>query len=354
MDQNPATTNKGTSISDMRTFRKGDQIHMDTKNESFKLTSDELHKQGVSKYDHMLWVDFPALKNIDPYSENLSALEIDSIMSGCTSMWYFLREILKVPDVNGQLIPYHLNRGQAAFLALSNAGFSSWRTPLRQDWNTTTNQAFLLYKFLFDASKMITVVCRSQAEVRTWFERFNELFKGLPDYLKMRFDQEIDLNKSDRRYIELRNRLRHNVIRVETFKDEDEVKCYTRGRQYGYFLIEDAEHVPHLQCIVQETRYRTKGPYMICGSYGECENPEINFITDMIEGGLKWHDYMYNTEEAELQRILKEYTNDMVYIKYHYHQLRRDEAWRAKAMKDTMNRCGEQSICKRELLLIRC
>ena len=95
-------------------------VHLETKNDSFIRFAGLLKYMGVKNYAFCLALMDPTLKDIDPFSPDLTVKQITAIARECKrNPWYIFREIIRIP-VDGSNVPISLqaNRGNISMFWL--------------------------------------------------------------------------------------------------------------------------------------------------------------------------------------------------------------------------------------------
>lgn len=86
---------------------------LQTRNISFLRTAEIFRKQGIKNYYFILQLNNPALRGVDPYSEDLTSEQKLMIMEECKgNFWYFLREVCKLRHDTF----FRANRGNISFI----------------------------------------------------------------------------------------------------------------------------------------------------------------------------------------------------------------------------------------------
>ncbi len=101
---------------------------INTKNLSFLFVSNQLKKKGVKNNKFMLKLYDKSLVGVDPRSDNLTAEQKIRIYNEiCRNKWYYIREVVLIPDTGSDGIPYKLNLGNLAqsFAVSKNLNFIS-------------------------------------------------------------------------------------------------------------------------------------------------------------------------------------------------------------------------------------
>lgn len=98
-----------------------------TKNRSFLQVANDLKILGIKNFYFMLRLNDPTLINVDPYSDKLTEDQISRILFECrTNIWYYLREICRIPSQGGVPVHFIANRGNIAQIWCILHGLDSW------------------------------------------------------------------------------------------------------------------------------------------------------------------------------------------------------------------------------------
>ena len=106
---------------------KGRYYDTGTANKTFLQVASDLRTVGVKNYYFMLEIIDYSLVGVDPYEENLPIDIISRIITECTrNIWYYLREVAKIPQPGGTSIHFKANRGNIAQIWCTIHGIDSW------------------------------------------------------------------------------------------------------------------------------------------------------------------------------------------------------------------------------------
>ena len=106
---------------------KGRYYDTGTANKTFLQVASDLRTVGVKNYYFMLEIIDYSLVGVDPYDENLPMDIISRIITECTrNIWYYLREVSKIPQPGGVSIHFKANRGNIAQIWCTIHGIDSW------------------------------------------------------------------------------------------------------------------------------------------------------------------------------------------------------------------------------------
>lgn len=111
----------------------GKYYDLGTSNHSFLKVANELKILGIKNCYFMLEIKDYSLVNVDPYAvdkEGHTTCTQDQIARICNECarnpWYFIREIVRIPDPGGNSVPYAANRGNIAQAWCIWKGIDSW------------------------------------------------------------------------------------------------------------------------------------------------------------------------------------------------------------------------------------
>lgn len=154
-----------------------------TKNENFLEMSRLLAKQGIKNCNFMLKTIHDELLGIDPYSENLSENQKQIIVEECQlNIWYFLREVVRIPVQGGGTTSFFLNKSILAQLYLYSLNTSSFLQSVRSTYITTTLEAICLHRAIQPNSYYIQTG-HTGTETELIAHRISSMRKLLPSYV---------------------------------------------------------------------------------------------------------------------------------------------------------------------------
>lgn len=164
--------------------------HMSTGNKSFLDMHYWLKSQGIKHNDFFLALYDTDLASIDPRDPRLNEYYKRKVLRECMiNYWYFLREIIRIPDTGGAVgggVRYKLDRGN---LALNFGFINNWNMFLelpRQFGKTTSALCYYLWVFQFGTTNSeIMFMNKKHDDSKMNLTRLKNLRDALPDYLKM-------------------------------------------------------------------------------------------------------------------------------------------------------------------------
>lgn len=144
-----------------KTMRNVEENEMDTEkklvsdrnldvNYSFDEVSKQLKESGIVNYQFMLKLYDKRLINIDPYDPLISKENKELVKSECKrNIWYFLRDIVKIPVQGGGSINFRLNRQNCAQIFCYELGRDTWSSSPRQLYRTISTLCIQAWETLF-------------------------------------------------------------------------------------------------------------------------------------------------------------------------------------------------------------
>lgn len=163
-----------------------------TPNKSFLQVAADLKKVGIKNYYFMLEICDPNVAYLDPYKPNITAHEVAMISTEITrNMWYYLREVARIPDQGGVAVPYLANRGNIAQAWCFKHGVDSWLNLPRQRGKTISALSAQAWAYSFGTSNsQIIFINKAGEDAKTNLNRLKDQIDLLPKYL--RYEQAYD------------------------------------------------------------------------------------------------------------------------------------------------------------------
>lgn len=172
---------------------------LNTKNKSFLKVSKLLKDEGIRNYAFPLQIYDPDLIEIDPWGDEVKdnlVLQSKIAIEISKNLWYFLREILRIPTPGGT-VPYDIHRGNLAMTFSLLCNFNTAVMLPRQHYKTYSAVAYYLWIMLFVVKnysmifthKDFTNTVENLKKLKVLLEESNEC---LPSYLIPNFNSNID------------------------------------------------------------------------------------------------------------------------------------------------------------------
>lgn len=165
-------------------------MQMSTNNTSFLEMHYYLKDRGIKNNNFFLILLDKDLASIDPRDPRLNSYMKQKVLRECIfNYWYFIREVMRIPDQGGQVgsgVRYQLHRGNLAM----NFGFiRNWNMFVefpRQNFKTISAVARYLWTFNFGTSNSeMMFINKKHDDSKLNLARLKELREALPTYLRM-------------------------------------------------------------------------------------------------------------------------------------------------------------------------
>lgn len=323
-------------------------IHMSTTNQSFLDMHYYLKDRGIKNHDFFLVLLDPDLASINPRDPKLNSFMKQKILRECLfNYWYFLREIVRIPDQGGQVgsgVKYQLHRGNLAM----NFGFvRNWNMFVefpRQNFKTISALCRKLWVFNFGTSNSeMMFINKKHDDSKENLARFKELREALPSYLRM--DQQYG---KDGKKLKVKNSietLEHptngNSIRtMASARNKVSANSLGRGLTQPLQWYDEYAFIPYVGIIYQSATpafktasmnaARNNSPYgiLITTTPGDLTTDEGLEAYYTKDDATKFDETFYDKSDMQLKELLSKNENSsFVYIRYTYQQLGRDEKW---------------------------
>lgn len=201
-----------------------------TSNLSFLQTSADLKKLGIKNNKFFLILYDKDLQGIDPYGKYISQEMVFKIVTECTrNIWYYLREVAKIPDQGGSGIKYQLNRANLAITWCYVHHIDNWSCISRQLGKTQSILANLNHAFLFGTSSSDMALFNKDKEAAAEnLDRMKKQRELLPKYLQFKDVQIIDEDGNKDKEIDNINKIYNPIT-----KNKVVVKASARSKEHG-------------------------------------------------------------------------------------------------------------------------
>lgn len=165
-------------------------IHKETTNQSFIDMHHYLKMKGIQNNDFFLALLDPGLAGVDPRDPNLPAHLKARVLNECRlNYWYFLREVVRVPDQGGKVGSgkrYKLHRGNLAMNFLFVLNFNQFVEMPRQHGKTIAAICRYLWVYNFGTSNSeIMFIHKDHAGSKNNLKTLRAVRDSLPSYLQM-------------------------------------------------------------------------------------------------------------------------------------------------------------------------
>ena len=165
-----------------------------TSNKSFLQVAQDLKKLGIKNFYFMLEIKDPTLIGVDPYDPNLTRDQISRILTECaTNIWYYLREVSRIPSQGGEPVRCKANRGNIAQTWCILHGIDSWLCLPRQQGKTQSVLAVFAWAYSFGTNDSVFIfVNKDGNNAKENLQRMKDQIDALPEYMHFESIMEED------------------------------------------------------------------------------------------------------------------------------------------------------------------
>ena len=357
---------------------KGKFYDTGTKNKTFLQVAKDLKQLGRKNYYFMLEIKDPSLIDVDPYAPNLTHDQVSRILTECTrNLWYYLREVCRIPSQGGVAVPYIANRGNIAQAWCFLHGVDSWLCLPRQQGKTQSCLANIAWAYSFGTSDSNFIfINKDGGNAKENLQRLKDQIDCLPEY--MRFEQvfeedengKLKITKAVKNATSMRHPVTKNRIIIKSKATSYEsALSLARGLTAPILHFDEPEFTNHIKTIVEnsvstfDTAARNAkkngalfGRFFTC-TPGDLDTSQGQESQEMLAHTAKWTEKLYDmnydpnddSKNEVLQYVRANGDNNILYIEYHYNQIGLTNEWLNKMY----NMIGNPLVVKREILLQR-
>lgn len=341
-----------------------------TKNTSFLKVAKLLKDKNVQNFSFPLMTYDPNLIGVDPWDEAIKedpqmqiriAAEIES------NVWYFLREVLRVPTPGGS-VPFEIHLGNLAMIfCLVNNIDTAIELP-RQHYKTYSAVGYYTWLQLFKARNYNMIFMHKSA--RDTIENLRRLKNladpsnnCLPDWLLFMLNSKLDKDNEGEYNIASNN----NLIRcVSPPGDENAAEKAGRGQTVPIAWLDEMAFIKYNDVVYGAMRPALSTAYRFAEANGtpysmlltttpsSLSVPHGMFFYSKIMGlaaefDERFYDWLFEKGLKWLKNYITENSgNDFVYIEYSYKDLGKDDQWLQAQIRSLNN---DMTLVKREILL---
>lgn len=343
---------------------------MGTSNKSFLDMHYFLKARGIKNDKFFLILYDPSLATVNPRDPNITPTQAAAVLRECRrNFWYFIREVVRIPDQGGTIgggMQYKLHRGNLAL----NFGFvRNWNMFLelpRQHGKTISAVCWYLWVYNFGTTNsQIMFINKKHSDSKENLQRLKDIRDALPSYLRMTENLVTKDNKKIRasNTVEsVQNAINGNKVRTLA-SASSKVGAMGLGRgltmpihyydEFGFIkfnqIIRSAA-TPSFSTASKNAR-NNHAPYgiLFTTTPGDLLTEEGMYAFKVKNKATPFFEYYYDMPDQGLEELIAS-NNDssIVYMKFTYQQLGSGEDYLAKMVKDLE---GDYDAVRREVLL---
>ena len=274
----------------------------ETKNLSFVEMSKYLKGIGIGNHDFMLELHDPSLAGIDPFDKGLSSYMQKKVIKECKeNIWYFLREIVRIPNVGRSTSIMTLNRATTATAFLYAKRISSWLTAPRTTGKDWMAAALATWDEVF-GDRSVWFAASHINQARQHLSRSNQICMHMPDYIKQACSTKTAEAFSS-----------HSRQKTSDTPFKDRVS------KFSTVVVSDAEYVKYINDYAK-TMGSMKDLTVLYNSVVS-DDAKINGALDVLAATVPWDEKMYDTLTDQKIRAMTKRPKKVVHIKYNFSDL---------------------------------
>lgn len=161
-------------------------VHLSTTNKSFMRLASVYKQMGVKNFYFLLAIKNPEIAHLDPHSEELTEDEKILISLECRdNVWYFLREVVRIPPIaGGKPGSFLANRGNIALVWSFICNVDITLIQPRQTGKSVSTDSLMTWLMFFGTTRTnISLITKDHSLRVTNIERLKKLRDLLPPYL---------------------------------------------------------------------------------------------------------------------------------------------------------------------------
>lgn len=346
-------------------------IDWDTKNQSFINVHKQLKLLGIKNNAFFLTLLNPELKGVDPYDPNITPLQAIMVVEECKlNIFYFLREVVRIPEQGAGTVPFRLDRGTLAAIYCFYNDQNFYLMKPRQTGKSVGICAMLAWAFKFGISNgQFMFSANNDKNVKANLAKMKRYIADLPSYMAKMGTQKVNqFGKIERK--------RDNITQYSEPSNGNIAMCANRaiteeaaeeigrGDSHVFEFFDEAEFTPYIDIIVDVSgmAFNTASTNAIkngghaCRIFattpGDLGDPKrCKRAMLLVNDALPWSEKFYDEGFTELRRRVNQKSKyRIVYIEYDYKSLGYGEQWFRKAC----NQIGYNTAkIRREILLQR-
>lgn len=316
-----------------------------TNNTSFLETYFFLESQGVKNNKFHLILFDPDLIGVDPYDPRLNVfMKQKVIVETQKNYFYFIRNVVRIPNSGGPPSKYRLNRGMLAFSFCAMMNLNIYLELPRQQGKTIGAVVWYLWLYNFGTRDSAMVFLNKKMETaKENLQRLKDIRDALPSYLRMN-----EVINFDGKRIRSRNNVESivhpingNRIKVlPSAKNKIAASNLVRGKTIPLLWGDEWAFTPYNDTIwingapamkTAMDNAKRNGSYygaILSSTPGYLTQPEGVEAYDTIKNATPFSEQWYDMDYKQLGELLSANTNSsFVYIRYTYQQLGLSEQW---------------------------
>jgi hypothetical protein len=318
-------------------------IQHNTQNKTFLRISKVLKMMGIKNNHFMLCLFDPVLMHVDPHDYKSITPEIATrIFLECRrNVWYYLREVVRIPVSGGESIPYELTRGNLALTWLYYNDLDVGLVQPRQTGKTIGTQSIMAHQMYFQGYNFdIAMYTKDQSLLQDNVMRLKDIRDAHPPYLIEKDASGKDKDaKEGVTYTALKNRY---LTFVNSNNERDAYKL-GRGATVPTAHIDEIAYFNYIwitfpSIIASNTRAAEDAARLgkRCANIytttaGRTDTQSGMFTLKLFDSGMKFTEKLYDCKDkAHLHEVVTKQSKKgkkLVFATFSHRQLGKTDEW---------------------------
>lgn len=274
----------------------------ETRNLNFVEMSKYLKGIGIVHHDFMLELHDESLVGVDPFDKHLSSYMQEKVIKECKeNLWYFLREIVRVPYIGRADHSLELNRATLAMAFLYLKKVSSWTTAPRMTGKDIMAAALATWDEVC-GKHMVGFTSPKINHSRVNLSKSNQMYSRLPEYMKKAAGEKTA-----------------DAFSAHTSQKGSETPFKDKCEKYSTLIVSDAEFL-RFMATYGEVLSNINDQIVIYNSTISDDAKE-NGVLDILANAVPWSEKFY--DDFSIQRItaINKAPKKVVHISFNYKDL---------------------------------
>lgn len=292
-------------------------VDTDCKNTSFIKLANIYKKLGLKNYYFHLALIDPRLKDIDPWSPNLTETEMAMVARETTiNFWYFIRLIASQPS-KGERMPFLANRANISMFwcLLNNCRY--FLIQPRQTGKSFSIDTFVTWVLAFSENNNLILVTKDSILRGENIRRLRGLLADLPWYLSPL--SKLDSNNSENITVKKRNNIYNSFISQSS---EEAANKTARGGSNSFLVFDEFGFILHNRLAHSSAvaTMNNEGPRAIregrvssiayLTTAAKLDTEHGKYAYDMFNSFAEWReDYLDCIDKNDFEKQVRENSN---------------------------------------------
>ena len=333
-------------------------IHKETTNQSFLDMHHYLKAIGVQNNDFFLALLDTGLAGIDPRDPNLSSSMKARVLMECrNNYWYYLREVVRIPDQGGSVnsgVRFKLHRGNLAMNFLFMLNFNQFVEMPRQHGKTVSALARYLWVYNFGTSNSeIMFMHKDHGGSKDNLKKLKSIRDALPSYLQMSSATGVDGKKLKVPNTVVTIQHPYNNNKINTYpsaRSKESADNLGRGATIPLQYYDEFAFMPYNNIVYKaaipafstasQNAARNGAPYgiLLTTTPGDLTTDSGIFAYEIRNSGIRWNEKYYDLSYQELVELRNSNKNSTFFtVSYTYQQLGSGQDYFKKMVVEMVN-----------------